>query len=285
MDKVIYAHNETVELFPKKSLIHSDKTEIHNDKTKICTYINKKLHLKNKIKRILLKDFPVGNYTLIINGFTVMEAKCNNTDYIFDFVSDNYVLNDPSLWKNLDKKCYEKEIFFIESCIEDYCFNFDRLFYENSVVKISCNNTEFKYDDKKEIVLYGYFNDNENILSEKVLNIYPHYSNSHQLHAWNSTESIDILLDSEKTIDNAKIIVRIDGEEYINSNIDKSCAYFKIKFNNIKNDKQFDQSKIYKYKSINDMDSIEIITLGTVCKDIIHNYYIKNLKTFDIYHA
>lgn len=259
MDKVTYHLNSEkyVSVFEGTVLTLPERSETCYH-TNAIKKIMKQLSLKNKITKIILNDFPDGDYILQLNGYDFMVAKKIFSDYIFDFYDSN----------TLSSYDENEDIIFLKNCIEGNCINFDKI----ECIRLFCDNSGFMFNEKKEIKLHGYFNENKSILSKKILNIYPHHSNSYEIWPRETIESVDILFDTDKTTENAKMILLVDDEEYTTINIDKTTKFIRIKFTDIKNDLQF-----YKLEdnilNMNKINKIQIVTLNTMRTDIIENHY------------
>lgn len=242
-------------------------------KTRIHIYLN------DKISKIVLNDFPIGQYILCINGHNVTTAKREGSNYIFDFnfkvsknkrtkLLKNGIISDDDYFKLL------KSATIGDDSDNDY-FNFACI----DQVRILCN-VGFKYNTTKEITLHGYFDGD--VLSTKTVYVYPNEGNNLHMHLSYPTESLDFYFDMNRTKHNAKLMLFINGEEYEIIDVDNSLPFQRIKLKYLKEKYLGKQNKhltdeINKNTlNLSKIDDISVVTTNTKINSITQNYY----KTF-----
>lgn len=219
--ETMYIHSETDYALLERYDLHNVITKLPPKTIKFYTNV--------LCKKITLLNFPCGQYMLNLNGENCATARCENVtnsniDYSFDFSQEQS--------KTL-QKWINCAIDPTEPIIEnrEHYLNLSRI----DGIRIN-SSTPFQDGVPYRIKLEGYSKiENmkwETTIGEKIIEIYP---NSYQMNMNHPTDCIDFSLNKINILDNAQMMIRIDGEMYAHYTFNESNANIRIKCKNLPN--------------------------------------------------
>lgn len=206
-----YQYDDNTYAILEKNII---KTQYHQEN-------RFKLYIYGIICCIKLKNLPMSQYTLILNGHNAMTGKFINDECIFDFRQHQSNILKKSI---MEARCLDEP----EIDDRDNYLNFNRIDVSNISFPKTLN---FNYNHKIDMELTGYFKTNEEWLyTTKNIDIYPHPKNNLILSINHPTDCIDILLLPQYNNIEGDILLYIEDKLYKTLKATNAKLYQRIKF-------------------------------------------------------